>query len=186
MIRTLIGAALVALSATAASAITQISTNCGTVDVSTCGGASINLAQNDTEWLFYGVTADDAGSLTIDTFTAPYWSSGSTKADIFFQISNVSGSYPGDYGATLTWGLSSFDLTPQGTGLGLSGAWFGFANTDPNNVNLVLSWYGLNGGELISLRVSAVPLPAGGLLLLTALGALGIARRRRSAEPALA
>lgn len=34
--------------------------------------------------------------------------------------------------------------------------------------------------------IASIPLPAGGLLLLTALGGLGIARRRRSAEPALA
>ena len=46
---------------------------------------------------------------------------------------------------------------------------------------LTISWSGLAGGEQISLRVAAIPLPAGMLLLGTALGGLGLARRKKKA-----
>lgn len=47
--------------------------------------------------------------------------------------------------------------------------------------NLVFSWTGSTANVGFDFDVSAVPVPAAGLLLLTALGGLGIARRRKAA-----
>ncbi|MBU3261826.1 VPLPA-CTERM sorting domain-containing protein [Roseovarius sp. PS-C2] len=52
--------------------------------------------------------------------------------------------------------------------------------TAPNlNQNLVFNWTDSAQGVTFDFDVAAVPLPAGGVLLLTALGGLGLARRRR-------
>ena len=47
--------------------------------------------------------------------------------------------------------------------------------------DLVISWSDSTAGVEFDFDVSTVPLPAGGLLLLTALGGLGISRRRKTA-----
>lgn len=55
---------------------------------------------------------------------------------------------------------------------------FGTPNLDQT---LVFSWSASDVGAGFDFDVSAVPLPAGGLLLLTALGGMAVVRRRRKA-----
>ena len=58
-----------------------------------------------------------------------------------------------------------------------------FSASSPNTLsqNLVFSWAASSPGVTFDFDVAAVPLPAGGLLLLTALGGLGLVRRRKAA-----
>lgn len=52
---------------------------------------------------------------------------------------------------------------------------------DDNPQYLLISWSDSLAGASFDVEVSAVPLPAGGLLLLTALGGMAAVRRRRKA-----
>ncbi len=167
-----------------ASAITVNTIECGVLTAAnaTCGDYSVNLAAHDTQWAFEGTIGDSSGSLTIHTYTDPYWSLGESLGNIRLVI----GDYSEGYGATVTWGGPTFDLVYSAGQLVYDGVFANFLNVEDNGINFVLAWTGMMGGEAVSVILTAVPLPAGGLLLLTALGGLGLARRRRSAEPAVA
>jgi len=82
---------------------------------------------------------------------------------------NASFSYTTDASQVIDWEAGTFTFTASSTSQRLS-----FTATSSNA--------GLNGGiALDNVSISAlpaVPLPAGGLMLLTALGAFGIARRK--------
>ena len=182
--KTFLVAAALTASAGIANALTVITTDCGTLTAAnaTCGDYEVNLAFNDTQWAFEGTIGDTSGSLTIHTYTDPYWSSGESLGNIRLVI----GDYDEGYGATVTWGGATVDLVYSFGTLVYEGVFANFLDIEDNGIDFVLTWTGLKGGEAVSVILTAVPLPAGGILLLSALGGLGLARRRRSAEPAIA
>lgn len=124
---------------------------------------------------------EGAGSFSF-TFVA-------NSADAPLPVLAVSGNVRSAQGATLTGAyLSWFDgantvSTPL-TNIGL----FAFGElstlfTDPNALTqvLTLGWTSRSGNIQFSVNVAAVPLPAGGLLLIGALGGLAFLRRRKAA-----
>jgi len=121
---------------------------------------------------------------TIDlAFTSPGAASG--DEDLSFTITNT-GNPSGDeiLGLVLD-GLFDFDLAlplDLGSGVSVTGFFAQIAEGTGSFANGV--WYNPETGTSklgIYANVAAVPLPAGGLLLLGALGGLGVAARRRKA-----
>ena len=71
--------------------------------------------------------------------------------------------------------LASVAVTDPGAALGTT-----FASPSDLVQRLEITWTDSLDGASFDIEVSAVPLPAGGFLLIGALGALGVARRRKS------
>ncbi len=74
------------------------------------------------------------------------------------------------------------DITFGSTVLGVGGA-LSTLFTDPDALTqvLTLGWESRSGNIQVSVNVAAIPLPAGGLLLIGALGGLAVLRRRKAA-----
>lgn len=174
-----------AFGASAASAAT-ITTNCGVIGDgvdANCG--SYNIAVMDTQFQFEGTVADNAssGSLTVDTYVNPFWATAVAQSNVQLELSFTNNVYANlNPAATLSFGGNTINLVQAGGNLvttqNLTAAFSAIDVSQP----LTLSWSGLAGGEAISMRVAAiaaVPLPAGMLLLGTALGGLGLARRKK-------
>jgi len=176
-----------AFGASAASAATIV-TDCGVIadgEAANCG--SYNIAVEDTQFAFEGVVADDAstGSLTVDTYVNPFWATAVAQSNVQLVLSFTGNAYANlNPAATLSFGGNTLNLVQMGGSLvsnqNLTATFSAIDTTQP----LTLAWSGLAGGEQISMRVAAiaaVPLPAGMLLLGTALGGLGFTRRKKKA-----
>jgi hypothetical protein len=175
-----------ALGASAASAAT-ITTDCGVIadgQAANCG--SYNIGSTD-QFAFEGIVADNAssGSLTVDTYVNPFFATAIAQSNVQLVLSFTGNAYANlNPAATLSFGGNTINLVQAGGSLvsnqNLTATFNAINTTQP----LTLTWSGLAGGEQISMRVAAiaaVPLPAGMLLLGTALGGLGFARRKKKA-----
>lgn len=112
------------------------------------------------------------GSLTIGTYVDPFTFAGNGAADVLlrFGTSLVANSITVQWGTGPVIDLSSGAQTNISTNFDFAG----------QVQDLTFTWDGLARVEQISTNlVAAVPLPAGILLMGTALGGLGLARRRR-------
>jgi len=130
----------------------------------------------DFDALLFDPRIATSGSLTLTTYVDPFAAFGQGAASLLLRVGA-----PLADGATVTvqWGAGPLiDLSSQ-TAQSISTIFT--ASEEAGAQDLVFTWSDLENVQQLSsnITVSAVPLPAGLLLLTTALGGLGLARRRR-------
>ncbi|MGR3662645.1 MAG: VPLPA-CTERM sorting domain-containing protein [Paracoccaceae bacterium] len=144
------------------------STTSGTIDYLTQSGAWAGLCVGGGHCIDLDGSTGNAGIFSAGTFAA-----GSYQLDL-----SLFGSGRGTTeSVTVSLGSWSITISPITSAQDASGSWsfytsggaLSFANAGGDNVGAILS----------SVTLSAVPIPATGLLLFGALGGLGLARRRR-------
>ncbi len=173
-IKTLAAAALVAIAPAAASAFSVNSSS------NIAAGGSYEIGDGPYYWDAAFNGNDGSGSVSF-TF------SNTTGSDTHFQIADgsVGQSFAGSFagGVTASWGSGATAFVPGAT-TSVGGGW-SIATLIAEGASdvLTISWVGAQGFKAdIDFTVSAVPLPAGVLLLGTALvGAGAFASRRKSA-----
>ena len=147
----------------------------GTLGNDTYDTAAINLQDALATLLEMVVTG--TGSLTLTTYVDPFIPSGVGAANVLVSIFATT-PLPVN-SVTVQWGAGDVVDLSGGTQSLISTTFSGIGVA--NGEDLVFSWTGMTGNNQISAQVASVPLPAAGWMLLTALGGLGIARRRRKA-----
>jgi hypothetical protein len=156
------------LSVSAAGAVTVIS-----------DGDVVAIPSTDTAFIGNVDAAGGAGSWAVD-FEADWALSSNAEVSI---LELVAGTFSG---LMMSWvntdtgvEISSVDVEPIVTGLGTI-----FVDPDSLNQTLLVSWGDslAGAGFDVEVTVSAVPLPAAGLLLLGGMGGLGFVGRRRKAK----
>ena len=132
----------------------------------------IDLADGD--FSFSGVTGGATGGLSFSIFNsgAVPMSSGALQL-LLTSTSGISID-------TLSFaGVNLLPLTPVIGGFATAFS-ANLPQTSPG-VDFILAFSSAKDGDTVQITLAPVPLPAGGLLLLTALGGLAVARRRRKA-----
>ena len=121
--------------------------------------------------VFSGVTGAATGGLTFDvTNSGSIQEASGTMQVLIMQ------SFPGTISFTeLSFGGVAIALNP------VLGGWAGtFSAMLP--ASFVMEFANANVADSVQISIAAIPLPAGGLLLIGALGGLALLRRRKSAQ----
>lgn len=144
----------------------------GTLSPAETIATPIDLA--DGYFTFGGITGGTIGGLTFDIFNSG--TTAQSKGSVQLLLSSASSIVIDklDFG-----GVSLLPLGPITGGYGAL-----FSATLPQNapgLEFDLQFSSANQGDAFHLTISPVPLPAGGLLLLTALGGVAVLRRKRKA-----
>lgn len=162
------------LGAAAAVVLAPVAASAATVTM-TADGGPYSLDDSNIVYRFntdsFGA-ADDAGA----AFSFEFSTSLALQATDYTITVNETGDFSD---LVIAWStddiLGNADDIALPLGIGISGTQL----VPGTSYHLLTSYSGVSNGGNIDYRVSAVPVPAAGFLLIGALGALGVARRRK-------